>query len=389
MMEIPFIDLNAQYKRIAKDVLKNIDRVLSHGRFILGPEVNELEDRLAAYVGTSYCVSCSSGTDALLMSLMALDVHETDVVFTSPFTFMATAEVIALTGAIPVFVDIDPKTYNINPDGLKRAIQAVKNRDNSIYPIPEIILHKEFNLTGIIGVDLFGICAEYREINNIALENHLFVIEDGAQSFGGKYFGKMACSLAHIGCTSFFPAKPLGAYGDGGAIFTDSEELADIMRSIRVHGEGRDKYENIRLGINGRMDTIQAAVLLAKLDIFDEEINKRQEVAQKYSARLDSIPNIKLPNVPEHILSAWAQYCILVEERDELIEFLKGRKIPTNIYYKTPLHLQRAFSYLGYKEGDMGVSEQVSKEIVALPMHPYLKDEILDYIVESIFEFYK
>ena len=390
-MEIPFIDLKLQYKRIEKRIKQNIERVLSHGRFILGPEVVEIEERLAEYVGVKYVISCSSGTDALLMSLMTLGVKRGDIVFTSPFTFMATAEVIALLGAIPVFVDIDPITYNINPEELKRAIEAVKRRDPHIYPIPKTIIkgEDEFSTKGIIAVDIFGICAEYREINEIARQNNLFVIEDGAQSFGGKYFNKKACSLATIGCTSFFPAKPLGAYGDGGAVFTDSEELANILKSIRVHGEGKDKYENVRLGLNGRLDTIQAAILLAKLEIFDDEILKRQEVAKRYNLKLKDHPYVKPPYVPEYILSAWAQYCILVEKREELIKYLMDSGIPTNIYYKLPLHLQDAFKHLGYQRGDMKVSEEVSKKILALPMHPYLKEEVQDYILIKIFEFYE
>lgn len=389
-MNIPFIDLKAQYENIAHKIKENIDNVLKHGKFILGPEVYELEEKLAEYVGVKNCISCSSGTDALLIALMALGVQRDDVVFTTPFTFMATAEVISLLGAIPVFVDIDPVTFNISPSELQKAIEAVDKKDPATYPLPKILLHgkKEFKKKAIIAVDLFGLCAEYNEINKIAEKNNLYVIEDAAQSFGGEYFGKKACSLAHIGCTSFFPAKPLGCYGDGGALFVESDEIAELMKSIRVHGQGDTKYENLRIGINGRLDTIQAAILLAKMEVFDEEVKKRQILANRYSEMLSTCPHIKTPHVPEHLLSAWAQYSIMVSNRDGLINFLKQAKIPTNIYYPKPLHLQKAFEYLGYGEGDMKVSEDISKKIVSLPMHPYLDEYTQNYIVDKVLEFY-
>ncbi len=389
-MEIPFIDLKSQYKRIEEKIKKNINNVFKHGKFILGPEVYELEERLAEYVGVKNCITCSSGTDALLLALMACGVQRGDMIFTTPFTFMSTAEVISLLGAIPVFVDIDPTTFNINPNELKKAIEAVDKRDPSIYPLPRILLYEEDNFTkkAIIAVDLFGLCADYNEINKIAEQMGIYVIEDGAQSFGGEYFGKKACSLAHIGCTSFFPAKPLGCYGDGGAIFVESDEVAELIRSLRVHGQGRNKYENLRIGINGRLDTIQAAVLLAKLEIFDDEIKKRQIVANRYTQKLKASPYVKTPYVPEQLLSAWAQYSIVVKDRDGLINFLKKGNIPTNIYYPRPIHLQKAFNYLGYKEGDMKISEDIAKNIVSLPMHPYLDEKTQEYIVDRVIEFY-
>ncbi len=390
-MEIPFIDLRTQYEKIQKKVKENINRVLSHGRFILGPEVEKLEHKLAEYTNTDHCISCSSGTDALFMSLMAMGIKKKNVVFTTPFTFVATAEVISLLGSVPVFVDIEEDTFNISYKKLERAILAVIKKDDSIYPIPDIIKNdsEDYIPRGIIAVDIFGLCARYNEINEIAKKYDLFVIEDGAQSFGGMYFEKKACSLADIGCTSFFPAKPLGGYGDGGAIFVNSDDYASLLRSIRVHGQGRDKYENIRLGINGRLDTIQAAVLLAKVDIFDEEIEKRQQVAKRYSTLLQDIPHIKFQNIPEGMVSAWAQYCIVVDKRDDLAKFLSQFNIPTAIYYKTPLHLQKAFNYLGYKKGDMGISEHISEHIIALPMHPYLREEVQDFIIEKIKNFYE
>lgn len=389
-MEIPFIDLKAQYGKIEEKVRERINNVLRHGTFILGPEVYELEEKLAEYVGIKNCISCSSGTDALLIALMTIGVQRDDIVFTTPFTFIATAEVISLLGAIPVFVDINPVTFNMNPNDLKKAIEAVDKKDPNIYPIPDILLknNKEFKKKAVIAVDLFGLCAEYNEINKIAEKNNLYVIEDAAQSFGAEYFGKKACSLAHIGCTSFFPAKPLGCYGDGGALFVESDEIAELMKSIRVHGQGDTKYENLRIGVNGRLDTIQAAVLLTKMEIFDEEIRKRQIVANRYTEMFSSCPYIKTPYVPEHLLSAWAQYSIMASNRDGLINFLKQVKIPTNIYYPIPLHLQKAFEYLGYREGDMKISEDVAKKILSLPMHPYLDEEIQLYIVNKVLEFY-
>ncbi|WP_461834441.1 DegT/DnrJ/EryC1/StrS family aminotransferase [Desulfothermus sp.] len=389
-MEIRFIDLKAQYLRIETKVKENISRVLEHGKFILGPEVYELEEVLANYVGTNHCICCSSGTDALLMSLMASGIGNGDIVFTTPFTFFATAEVIALCGAIPVFVDIDPHTFNIDPENLKKAILAVKQKDPTTYPIPDVIKKdsREYYPKAIIAVDIFGVCASYKELEKIAQDNDLILIEDGAQSFGGEYHFNKACSFGDIGCTSFFPAKPLGGYGDGGAVFTNSEKYARMLKSIRVHGQGEDKYENLRLGLNARLDTIQAAVLLAKMEVFDEEIAKRQEVAKRYRNGLKDIAEIKHQYVPGDIQSAFAQYCILVKNRNELCEFLKQKEIPTAIYYKKPLHLQKAFEYLGYRQGDMEVSERVSENIMAIPMHPYLEKEVQDYIIDCIYKFY-
>jgi len=389
-MEIPFIDLKAQYIRIEAKVKENISRVLEHGKFILGPEVYELEETLANYVGTKHCICCSSGTDALLMSLMAAGIGQGDIVFTTPFTFFATAEVIALCGAIPVFVDIDPHTFNIDPENLKKAILAVKQKDPTIYPLPHVIKRDStrYYPKAIIAVDIFGVCAPYNELEKIAQENNLILIEDGAQSFGGEYHFNKACSFGDIGCTSFFPAKPLGCYGDGGAVFTNSEKYARILKSIRVHGQGEDKYENLRLGLNARLDTIQAAVLLAKLELFDEEIERRQEVAKRYRDGLKDIAEIKPQYVPEEVQSVYAQYCMLVKDRNELCEFLKQKNIPTAIYYKKPLHLQKALEYLGYIQGDMEVSERVSENIMAIPMHPYLDKGVQEYIIDCIYKFY-
>lgn len=369
-----FIDLATQQKRIRPKIEENIKAVLDHGRYIMGPEINELETRLAAYAGTGRAISCSSGTDALLIALMAYDVGPGDAVFTSPFTFVATAEVIGVLGATPVFVDIDPVTFNIDPEKLQEAVDDVR-RESGLTP------------RGVIAVDLFGIPADYDRIGTFAKKNGLFVIEDAAQSFGAEYYGKKACagSLADIACTSFFPAKPLGCYGDGGAIFTDNGELAEKMVSLRVHGMGSNKYDNIRLGANGRMDTIQAAILLAKLDIFPEEIELRQEVAGTYTEGLMQITGIRPPSVPEQMTSAWAQYSILAKDwnhRETLQSGLKDAGIPTAIYYPIPLHLQTAFSNLGYREGDFPISEDCASRIFSLPMHPYLAKQDRERIVD-------
>jgi len=380
-----FIDLAVQQKRIRDRIESNISAILDHGKYIMGPEVMILENRLADYVGVKHAVGCSSGTDALLMALLACRVGPGDAVFTSPFTFIATAEVISLLGAIPVFVDIDPKTFNIDPDRLESAIKAVENNDASIHPIPD--KNSLMKPRGIIGVDLFGLPADYNRIDTIAEKHDLFVIEDAAQSFGAEANGKMACSYGNIGCTSFFPAKPLGCYGDGGMCFSEDDELAEIMKSLRVHGKGHHKYDNVRIGVNGRLDTIQAGILLAKFDIFPEEIELRQQVANRYTSLLNTHSNLQLPAIPQDYKSAWAQYSILAadkQRRQDLQNKLKQVGIPTAIYYPTPLHLQSAFSSLGYKRGDFPLSEESSERIFSLPMHPYLTEEEQLKIVEII-----
>jgi UDP-2-acetamido-2-deoxy-ribo-hexuluronate aminotransferase len=364
-----FIDLRRQQQRIEASLKKRINAVLEHGNFILGPEIKELERVLADYAGVRYCLSCASGTDALLLTLMAHNVGPGDAVFTSPFTFFATAEVIALLGATPIFVDIDPETYNIDPEKLSTAIDDLKNGKYPFAKNPQGL-----KLRGIIPVDIFGLPADYDAINTIARENGLFVIEDAAQSFGGSYKGRKACSLAHAAATSFFPAKPLGCYGDGGAIFTNDKPFFELLGSLRVHGQGQDKYENVRIGINGRMDTIQAAIVLAKMEIFSEEVELRQKVAARYSSLFKEC-NVVVPAVPEGYSSAWAQYSVRSEKRRETMERLKNAGIPTAIYYPKPLHFQTAFSYLGYERGAMPVSEKVADRIFSVPMHPYLTEE--------------
>jgi dTDP-4-amino-4,6-dideoxygalactose transaminase len=355
-----FIDLKAQQEKILPAIKERIQRVLAHGQYIMGPEVEELEERLAEYVGVNHVISCSSGTDALLMPLMAFGVGPGDAVFTTPFTFIATAEVIQLLGATPIFVDIEPQTFNIDPDALSAAVDGLGRSPKTAGLCPK----------GIIPVDLFGQPADYDRINAIAQQHGLFVLEDAAQSFGATYKGRRAGALADVAATSFFPAKPLGGYGDGGAIFTDNAELAATLRSIRIHGQGSHKYDNVRIGINGRLDTLQAAILLVKLDIFDQEVASRQEVAQRYSQALKNL--VEVPYVSPENTSVWAQYSVLSDGREALQAKLKAAGIPTAIYYPLPLHLQGAFAHLGYHPGDFPKSEQAAALIFSLPMHPYL-----------------
>jgi UDP-2-acetamido-2-deoxy-ribo-hexuluronate aminotransferase len=387
-----FIDLKTQQQRIKETLDANIQKVLAHGNYVMGPEVKELEAKLSVYVGTKHAIGCASGTDALLMALMAYGVGPGDAIFTTPFTFIATAEVISLLGATPVFVDIDPETYNINPAKLALAIQAVKANDPSSHPLPfNSALSTQssaLNPKGVIPVDLFGLPADYDRINAVAKEHGLFVIEDAAQSFGAEYKGKKACSLADIACTSFFPAKPLGCYGDGGMCFTDDDELAKIMQSIRVHGKGSDKYDNIRIGINGRLDTLQAAVLLSKFAIFPGEVTLRQEIAKNFSKVLSTQSSaLSTPLIPSDYNSVWAQYSVLAKDGDKrtaLQKRLQENKIPTAIYYPKPLHLQTAFAFLGYALGAFPVSEDAANRIFSLPMHPYLTEQDQTKITEAM-----
>jgi dTDP-4-amino-4,6-dideoxygalactose transaminase len=387
-----FIDLAAQQKRIRARIEANIQEVLDHGRYIMGPEIERLETRLAEYVGVRHALSCSSGTDALLLALMALGVGPGDAVITTPFTFIATAEVISLLGAVPVFVDIEPTAFNLDPAKLEKAIAALKARDPSLHPLPEPLRGKSprTRLRGVMPVDLFGLPADYDLIGSIARENGLFVVEDSAQAFGAEYKGKKACGLASIGCASFFPAKPLGCYGDGGMCFTEDDDLQDVMVSLRVHGQGANKYDNLRIGINGRLDSIQAAVLLAKFEIFPEEMELRQTVAERYTRLLwESDAPLVGPVVPDGYKSAWAQYSVLAEDeahRERLLSHMKKAGIPYAIYYQKPLHLQEAFKDLGYGKRDFPVSEAMSRRIFSLPMHPYLAPEEQERIVACLSE---
>jgi dTDP-4-amino-4,6-dideoxygalactose transaminase len=382
---IPFIDLNAQFKRIEDEVIERAVSVLRSGRYINGPELTELETRLAEFAGVKHCLCCSSGTDALLMALMAWGIGPGHAVFTTPFTFFATGEAIALLGATPIWVDIDPVTFNIDPAQLEKAVEAVRANDSSMYTLPGNINVSGLEAKAVIPVDLFGMAAEYNEINAIAAKHGLKVLEDGAQSFGGEYYGKKACSLAHAATTSFYPAKPLGAYGDGGAVFTDDDELKERFHSIRVHGQGGvDKYDNARLGLNARMDTIQAAMMLPKMDILPEELTARQKMADKYTELLSAIDGITPPTVPAHCRSAWAQYSVLSDRKDELQAALGKADIPTAAFYPKPLHMQSAFAYLGYAPEDMPISHDCSQRIFSLPMHPYMEEGTHERICEVI-----
>jgi dTDP-4-amino-4,6-dideoxygalactose transaminase len=372
---LQFIDLQAQYSRLQDEMEQAVLRVLRGGKYIMGPEIAELEIQLARFAGVSHCISCASGTDALVMSLMAKGVGPGDAVFVPPFTFVATAESIATVGATPIFVDVDPATFNLSPKRLEEAIGRVKEA-GALMP------------GAVIAVDLFGLPADYQGINSTAARHGMFVIEDAAQSFGARAGNRRAGALAEIGCTSFFPAKPLGCYGDGGAIFTDDADLAEILRSIRVHGQGSHKYDNVRLGITGRLDTIQAAVLLVKLQIFEKELTDRQRVAALYARAIrDAGLRLELPRSPEGMTSAYAQFSLLADndaDRAEFLDRLAARGIPTAIYYPKPLHLQPAFAYLGHKQGDFPVSEDLSSRIFSLPMHPYLDEQAIGSIVAAL-----
>ncbi len=366
-----FIDLKTQQSKIRGKIDKRIKSILDHGKYIMGPEVSELEKRLSDYVGMKFCISCSSGTDALLIPLMANGIGRGDAVITTPFTYIATAEVISLLGARPIFVDIYEETYNMNPDFIESAILDAEKMG--------------LNVKAIIPVDLFGLPARYRIINEVAKKYNLMVIEDAAQGFGGAIGGKKAGSFGDVACTSFFPAKPLGCYGDGGAIFTNDEELANKMKSIRIHGGGSDKYENVRVGINGRLDTIQAAILLEKLSIFDEELKLRSIIADYYSDNIS--PDFQKPFTPKNYLSSWAQYSLLSKsesERNEIMSNLSNANIPSMIYYKRPLHLQTVLKKLGYQKGDFPISEKTSNQIFSIPMYPYLDKEKQNRIIEVL-----
>lgn len=344
-----FIDLKAQYRRLEKSIQSRLNKVMQSAQFIMGPEVEELESALATRVGAKHCIGCASGTDALLLALMALGIGPGDEVITSPFTFIATGEMIALLGARPVFVDIDERTYNLNP---KLLAAAITPRARAIMPVA-----------------LYGQCAEMDAINAIAAEHKLPVIEDAAQSFGATYKGRHSCNLSTIGCTSFFPSKPLGCYGDGGACFTNDDQLATTMRQTRNHGQD-GRYHHVRLGFNGRLDTVQAAVLLAKLEVFEEELRCRNEIAKRYSSMLSE--SIQVPYVESYNQSAWAQYTVRVPNRAEIQRSLHERQIPTAVHYPKPIHLQPVFADLKLGKGSFPVSEKASEEVLSLPMHPYM-----------------
>ena len=364
-----FLDLKTQQKRIRKPLEKRINKILDHGAYIMGPEVFELEEKLADYCGVKHAISCSSGTDALLIPLMAWGIGPGDAVFTTPFTYVATAEVISILGATPIFVDVYESTFNIDCEKLETEINKVIN-DGKLKP------------KVIIPVDLFGLPARYRLIDKIAKKYNLKVIEDAAQSFGGSIRDKKVGTFGDIAATSFYPAKPLGCYGDGGAIFTNDDDLAEECKAIRIHGTKKDKYNSEMIGLNGRLDSIQAAVLLEKLSIFDDELVMRNEVNSHYRKYLNNAQHH-----PEGYQSAHALFSIVLgsnNKRDNLIDRLTQKKIPSVIYYKFPIHLMEAFKYLGFQKGSLPISENLSHSIVSLPMHPYLTEADIDFIVNTI-----
>lgn len=356
---IEFIDLKTQQALIKDKIDANIQRVLAHGQYILGPEVAELEEKLAAFVGAKYCISVANGTDALQIAQMALGIGPGDEVITPGFTYIATAETVALLGAKPVYVDVDPRTYNLDPQLLEAAITP---RTKAIIP-----------------VSLYGQCADFDAINAIADRHGISVIEDAAQSFGATYKGKRSCNLTTIACTSFFPSKPLGCYGDGGAIFTNDEELAKVMRQIARHGQDR-RYHHIRVGVNSRLDTLQAAILLPKLEIFEKELAQRQQVALQYGHLLEAA-NVAAPFVESHNLSAWAQYTVLVDDRDSVQQKMKLSGIPTAVHYPIPLNKQPAVENFN---AHLPVGDIIAQRVMSLPMHPYLSESSIEKIVSSI-----
>lgn len=351
---IQFIDLKTQYQQLKTEINEAIQRVLDHGQYILGPEVVELEEQLASYTGSKYCITCANGTDALQIAQMALGIGSGDEVITPGFTYIATAETVALLGAKPVYVDINPRTYNLDPALIEAAITP---RTKAIIP-----------------VSLYGQCADFDAINIIAAKHGIPVIEDAAQSFGATYKGRKSCNLSTISCTSFFPSKPLGCYGDGGAIFTNDEELAKIIRQIARHGQDR-RYHHVRLGVNSRLDTLQAAILLSKIKILDQEITARQKVAQRYA---ESLPG---PYIESHNISAWAQYTIQVQDREIVQKTLNEIGIPTAVHYPIPLNQQPAVADFNT---NLPVGDAAAKLVLSLPMHPYLDSTSQNQIIQAI-----
>lgn len=369
-----FRDLKRQYQVLKPQMDAAMLEVAENCNFISGKQVTELEQQLAEYVDVKHCVTCGNGTDALTLVMMAWDIKAGDAVFVPTFTFFASAEVVAFEGATPVFVDVDERTFNVDPVKLEEAIEQVKKEG-------------KLNPRAVIAVDLFGQPADYTKIEEICKKHGLLLLEDGAQGFGGKIGERTACSFGDAAATSFFPAKPLGCYGDGGAVFTNDDEMADYMRSIRVHGKSpADKYDNLRIGLNSRLDTIQAAVLKVKLQAFkDHELESVNRAAKLYDEYLGNV--VKTPVVPEGFYSSWAQYTLILdskEQRTHLQKELKEQGIPTMVYYPKPMHLQGAFADLGYKKGDFSVAESLCERVLSLPMHPYLNEEDIRFVANAV-----
>jgi dTDP-4-amino-4,6-dideoxygalactose transaminase len=366
---IAFIDLKAQRRRLGARIDQAIARVLDHGQYILGPEVKVFEDRLAAHCGARHAIGCGSGTDALILALLALGARAGDAVFVPSMTFAATAEAVALLGATPVFVEVDETSFNMAADSLARAIDMIRAEGT-------------FRPVGVIPVDLYGQPADYRAIGAVADRHGLWVVADAAQSYGASLAGRKVGRLARMTTTSFFPAKPLGCYGDGGAVFTDDDELAARVRSLLFHGKGADKYDNVRIGMNGRLDTIQAAVLIEKLAIFDDEMVRRQVIADRYAAGLAGAA--RLPLLMPGAISAWAQYTLVVDGREAVAAKLKADGIPTQVYYPKPLHLQTAYRHFPVAPGGLALTERLSATVLSLPMHPYLDEATQDRVVAAV-----
>ncbi|MDE1986120.1 MAG: DegT/DnrJ/EryC1/StrS family aminotransferase [Alphaproteobacteria bacterium] len=368
---IAFIDLQAQRRRLGEPLNKAIAAAVEGGQWILGPQVRELEERLAEFCGVKHVVACANGTDALILPLMAWGVGPGDAVFVPTFTFAASAEVVALVGATPVFVDVFEDTYNMNPESLEAAIAKVKREG-------------KLKARAIMPVDLFGQPADYRAIEPISKREGLKLLCDTAQGFGGKIDGRVTGNIGDAASTSFFPAKPLGCYGDGGAVFTNDGDLVELLRSIQVHGQGTDKYENVRIGMNSRLDTIQAAILIEKLKIFSEEIDLREAVARRYNANLGKSNRIRIPNVIAGAQSTWAQYVIQVPNREKVQAELKAKGVPTAVYYPIPLSVQKG--YAKFPGVPIPAAEKICKTVVALPMHPYLDAETQDRIIAAVLD---
>lgn len=368
-----FIDLKAQYEFAKQRIDQRIATVLDHGQYIMGPEVGELEYQLAHYVGVKHAITCANGTDALQLALMAMGIGPGDAVIVPTFTFFASAEAVAFVGATPVFADVDPRTFNLNCEKLATTIRHVQ-------------ANSALKLKAIMAVDLFGQPAAFEHIQSIASEHNLLIIEDAAQGFGGERQGKRACGFGDIATTSFFPAKPLGCYGDGGAVFTNNDEYAALIKSLRVHGKGANKYDNVRIGMNSRLDTLQAAVLLEKLALFPAELQRRQYVAELYSAELVHSPLLVTPECESSVSSSWAQYTLQAQSisRSALQQRLQSQNIPTAIYYATCMHQQLAFTSASPAFTDLSIAESLASRSFSIPMHPYLADEEVERVISVL-----
>ena len=371
MPSIPFIDLQAQRKRLGASLERAIAQAVEGGQWIMGPQVRALEEQLAEYAGVKHAIACANGTDALMIVLKAWGIGPGDAVFVPGFTFAASAEVVALVGATPVFVDVLEDTFNMAPESLSAAIRMVKHDG-------------KLRARVVMPVDLFGQAADYRGLEDIVVREKLLMLCDTAQAFGATLDGRQTASVGDAAATSFFPAKPLGCYGDGGCSFTHDDALADLLRSIRIHGQGRDKYENVRIGVNSRLDTIQAAILIEKLKILPDELAARERIARRYSEKLGRSNRVRVPHVIDGARSTWAQYTIQIPDRDRVQQELAAQGIPSQIYYLTPLSAQLGYAH--YPSVPLPVSESLGRTVLSLPMHPYLDDATQDRIINAVLE---